>query len=129
MRGTPGAGKDPALFLARLRALVLMPLLFEGRGPEIIFLSRPDRALSTPREAGRVHVEARQAEHQEGCAQQQTEYAAARRGLYLTVHALAKVKEVLKWELAGDREKALVAGKGPPSTDIERRQSTERKLE
>jgi hypothetical protein len=37
------------------------------------------------------------------------EYAAARRGLYLTVHALNKVKEVLKWELAGDREKALGA--------------------
>ena len=35
------------------------------------------------------------------------EYAAARRGLYLTVHALNKVKEVLKWELAGDRERAL----------------------
>ncbi len=35
------------------------------------------------------------------------EYAAARRGLFLTVHALNKVKEVLKWELAGDREKAL----------------------
>jgi hypothetical protein len=35
------------------------------------------------------------------------EYAAARRGLYLTVHALNKVREVLKWELAGDREKAL----------------------
>jgi hypothetical protein len=40
------------------------------------------------------------------------EYAAARRGLYLTVHALNKVKEVLKWELAGDREKALEAQKG-----------------
>jgi hypothetical protein len=39
------------------------------------------------------------------------EYAAARRGLYLTVHALNKVKEVLKWELAGDREKALEAQK------------------
>ncbi len=32
------------------------------------------------------------------------EYALARRGLYLSVHALNKVKEVLKWELAGDRE-------------------------
>ncbi len=42
------------------------------------------------------------------------EYAAARRGLYLTVHALNKVKEVLKWELAGDREKALQANKGEP---------------
>ncbi len=40
------------------------------------------------------------------------EYALARRGLYLTVHALNKVKEVLKWELAGDREKALRANKG-----------------
>jgi hypothetical protein len=40
------------------------------------------------------------------------EYAAARRGLYLTVHALNKVKEVLKWELAGDREKALEVQKG-----------------
>jgi hypothetical protein len=39
------------------------------------------------------------------------EYAAARRGMYLTVHALNKVKEVLKWELAGDREKALEAQK------------------
>jgi hypothetical protein len=39
------------------------------------------------------------------------EYAAARRGLYLTVHALNKVREVLKWELAGDREKALEATK------------------
>jgi hypothetical protein len=35
------------------------------------------------------------------------EYAAARRGLFLTVHALNKVKEVLKWELLGDRESAL----------------------
>jgi len=53
------------------------------------------------------------------------EYAAARRGLYLTVHALGKVKEVLKWELMGDREKALQAGKGPPSLDVARRQSSE----
>jgi hypothetical protein len=35
------------------------------------------------------------------------EYAAARRGLFLTVHALNKAKEVLKWELLGDRESAL----------------------
>ncbi len=40
------------------------------------------------------------------------EYAAARRGLYLTVHALNKVKHVLKWELAGDRENALKVHKG-----------------
>jgi hypothetical protein len=43
------------------------------------------------------------------------EYAAARRGMYLTVHALNKVKEVLKWELAADREKALEALK---DTDV-----------
>jgi hypothetical protein len=42
------------------------------------------------------------------------EYALARRGLYLSVHALNKVKEVLKWEMAGDREKALEATKGEP---------------
>jgi hypothetical protein len=35
------------------------------------------------------------------------EYAAARRGLFLTVHALNKAKEVLNWELLGDRETAL----------------------
>ena len=40
------------------------------------------------------------------------EYALARRGLYLIVHALNKVKEVLKWELAGDREKALEVQEG-----------------
>jgi hypothetical protein len=40
------------------------------------------------------------------------EYALARRGL--AVHALNKVKEVRKWELAGDREKALEANKGEP---------------
>jgi len=40
------------------------------------------------------------------------EYALARRGLYLSVHALNKVKEVLKWELAGNREKALEATQG-----------------
>jgi hypothetical protein len=45
------------------------------------------------------------------------EYAAARRGLYLTVHALNKVKHVLKWELAGDREKALQAHKGEDLSD------------
>jgi hypothetical protein len=42
------------------------------------------------------------------------EYAAARRGLFLTVHALNKVKEVLKWELVGDREKALDATMDAP---------------
>ena len=40
------------------------------------------------------------------------EQAAARRGLNLTVHALKRVQEVLKWELAGDREKALKADRG-----------------
>ncbi len=35
--------------------------------------------------------------------------AAARRGLHLTVQALKKAEEVLKLELAGDREKALEA--------------------
>ncbi len=39
-------------------------------------------------------------------------YAAARRGLYLTVHALTKAEEVLKWELAGERDKALAKLKG-----------------
>jgi hypothetical protein len=34
-------------------------------------------------------------------------YAAARRGFYLTVHALKKAEEVLKWESAGERDKAL----------------------
>ncbi len=43
------------------------------------------------------------------------EYALARRGLYLTVHALNKVKEVLKWELAGDREKALEVASDAPA--------------
>jgi hypothetical protein len=42
------------------------------------------------------------------------EYAFARRRLYLSVHALNKVKEMLKWELAGDREKALQANKAEP---------------
>jgi hypothetical protein len=51
------------------------------------------------------------------------EYAAAKRGLYLTVHALNRGREVLKWELAGDRERALQAGKGPPPTDKTRRQN------
>jgi hypothetical protein len=40
------------------------------------------------------------------------EYAAAKRGLYLTVHALKRAREVIKWEVAGDREKALRAQKG-----------------
>ncbi len=35
------------------------------------------------------------------------EYAAARRGFSLTAHALNTVKEVLEWELKGDREEAL----------------------
>ncbi len=35
------------------------------------------------------------------------EYGAARRGLYLTVHALKKAEQVMKWELAGERDKAL----------------------
>jgi hypothetical protein len=37
------------------------------------------------------------------------EYAAARRGLYLTVHALKKAEEVLKWELAAERDKAVAS--------------------
>ena len=40
------------------------------------------------------------------------EYAAARRGLYLTVHALKRAQDVVKWELAGDRNRALEAQKG-----------------
>jgi hypothetical protein len=40
------------------------------------------------------------------------EFAAANRGLYLTVHALKRARDVLKWEAAGDREKALKATKG-----------------
>ena len=40
------------------------------------------------------------------------EHAAARRGLNLTVHALQRAQDVLKWELAGDREKALKADQG-----------------
>jgi hypothetical protein len=40
------------------------------------------------------------------------EYAAAKRGLYLTVHALNRAREVLRWESAGDREKALSANRG-----------------
>ena len=40
------------------------------------------------------------------------DYAAARRGLYLTVHALNRAREVLRWESAGDREKALSANRG-----------------
>ncbi len=45
------------------------------------------------------------------------EYAAARRGLYLTTHALKRAKDVLRWELAGDREKALRAQKGTDVAD------------
>jgi hypothetical protein len=37
------------------------------------------------------------------------QHAAARQGLHLTVQALKKAEEVLKLELAGDREKALEA--------------------
>ena len=40
------------------------------------------------------------------------EFAAGSRGLYLTVHALKRARDVLKWESAGDREKALKATKG-----------------
>jgi len=40
------------------------------------------------------------------------ESTAARRGLSLTVHALKRAQDVLKWELAGDREKALQADRG-----------------
>jgi hypothetical protein len=39
------------------------------------------------------------------------EHEAARRGLHLTLHALKEAQEVLKLELAGDREKALEANK------------------
>jgi hypothetical protein len=46
------------------------------------------------------------------------EYAAARRGMFLTVHALNKVKEVLKWELVGDREKALELTRDAPAQKI-----------
>jgi len=35
------------------------------------------------------------------------EYQAAKRGMYLTVHAINRAKDVLKWESDGDREKAL----------------------
>ena len=40
------------------------------------------------------------------------ESAATRRGLSLTVHALKRAQDVLKWELAADREKALKADRG-----------------
>jgi hypothetical protein len=43
------------------------------------------------------------------------EYQAAKRGMYLTVHAIHRAKDVLKWESEGDREKALEAEKGSPS--------------
>jgi hypothetical protein len=46
------------------------------------------------------------------------EYGLARRGLYLTVHVLNKVKEVLKWELTKDRERAHEAAMGDPSEKI-----------
>jgi hypothetical protein len=42
------------------------------------------------------------------------EHQAAKRGMYLTVYALQRAKEVLKWESRGDREKALQAHKGQP---------------
>jgi hypothetical protein len=48
------------------------------------------------------------------------EYAAAKRGLFLTVHALNKVIEVLKWELVGDRKKALEAIRGEPGENDEK---------
>jgi len=43
------------------------------------------------------------------------EYQAAKRGMYLTVHAINRAKDVLKWESDGDREKALEVelGQGP----------------
>ncbi len=44
------------------------------------------------------------------------EYQAAKRGMYLTVHAIHRARDVLKWEAEGDREKALEAQKGGPST-------------
>ena len=40
------------------------------------------------------------------------EFAAGNRGLPLTVHALKRARDVLKWESAGEREKALQATKG-----------------
>jgi hypothetical protein len=46
------------------------------------------------------------------------EYGLARRGLYLTVHVPNKVKEVLKWELTKDRERAHEAAMGDPSEKI-----------
>jgi hypothetical protein len=55
------------------------------------------------------------------------EYAAARRGLYLTVHALNKVKEVLKWELVGDREKALEVTRDEASAEKSRLKKREPK--
>jgi len=44
------------------------------------------------------------------------EYQAAKRGMYLTVHAINRAKDVLKWESDGDREKALAIelGQGSP---------------
>lgn len=42
------------------------------------------------------------------------EYQAAKRGMYLTVHAIHRAKRVLKWESEGNREKALQADSGKP---------------
>lgn len=42
------------------------------------------------------------------------EYQAAKRGMYLTVHAIHRAREVLKWESDGDREKALEIEMGAP---------------
>ncbi len=47
------------------------------------------------------------------------EYAAARGRLYLTGQALNRAKDVRKWELAGDREKALQADKGEHTAEEE----------
>ncbi len=45
------------------------------------------------------------------------EYQAARRGMYLTVHAIHRAKQVLTWESKGDREKALQAETAQPVED------------
>jgi hypothetical protein len=42
------------------------------------------------------------------------EHQAAKRGMYLTVYAIKRAKDVLKWESEGNREKALEAHKGQP---------------
>lgn len=43
------------------------------------------------------------------------EYQAAKRGMYLTVHAIHRAKDVLKWESDGNREKALEVEMGAPA--------------